>query len=313
MYNFHPFLFPVLSIVGAVSAFGLLVAFTIIQWHRPTPEKRREMWLKLGILLTIVTVLIGGGAIGWMGLLPIMLFLAYCGWEELWSSTAPQADAIAVAKAPIAILPTVALFPGLGVLGVSNGLSGNAAVILCVNLAVMWLAIAVPLLGLGQPLSMQYGLTAILGTIGISIPLALLLALGCHDYGVYLFLILIVMGHDGFSEAFGRLCGRTPLCPNISPNKTVEGAIGGFISSVVLGGLLHFLVPNWWIWQVLMMAGMIALCSLLGDLSFSSLKRSLNIKDFGHRLAVTGGILDKFDGLLCAVPMVYAMTQWLGQ
>jgi CDP-diglyceride synthetase len=76
---------------------------------------------------------------------------------------------------------------------------------------------------------------------------------------------------------------------------------------------IQFLLPGWQLWQVMVVAVGISLIGLTGDLIASAVKRSAGIKDFGRVLGITGGILDKFDGLLFVTPIFCTVAGWIGQ
>lgn len=108
----------------------------------------------------------------------------------------------------------------------------------------------------------------------------------------------------------GSAWGRHKLAPAISPHKSVEGALGGLLSSVavalVLGRLLNLpMGVLWW------MGAVIAFSGEVGDLVESAVKREANIKDSGRLLPGHGGILDRFDSLVFVVPVVYYLVTWL--
>ncbi len=120
-------------------------------------------------------------------------------------------------------------------------------------------------------------------------------------------LFLVVWAEDIFAYVVGRLAGRTPLARTISPKKTVEGAIAGLAGAVLVAwGFSH------WFWQtgdpktVILLGGVVALAGQAGDLVESALKRAANLKDSGTILPGHGGLLDRIDSLLFAVP-----TLWL--
>jgi phosphatidate cytidylyltransferase len=119
------------------------------------------------------------------------------------------------------------------------------------------------------------------------------------------FLYLIVVLVDAFTQVGGQLLGRRPWFQTISPRKTLEGALAGFLTCVVGAGLFQALVPLRLSWTVAL-AILIAICANLGDLAFSALKRSAGLKDFGTLLPAHGGVLDRFDSLLFSGPMFYA-------
>jgi phosphatidate cytidylyltransferase len=124
------------------------------------------------------------------------------------------------------------------------------------------------------------------------------------------FLYLIVVFVDAFAQVAGQLFGRRPWFQTISPRKTLEGALGGFLACLVGAGLFHALVPLPLSWTAAL-AILITVCANLGDLAFSVLKRSAGLKDFGTLLPAHGGVLDRFDSLLFSGPVFYAALSLL--
>ena len=114
--------------------------------------------------------------------------------------------------------------------------------------------------------------------------------------------------YDVFGYFCGQQFGRTPLAPKVSPNKTLEGTVFGVLLGLVITAaiLTKFLDPfdGHATWGVLIGLGA-PLAALVGDLCQSMIKRDLGIKDFSATLPGHGGILDRFDGLLFALPTVY--------
>jgi len=122
------------------------------------------------------------------------------------------------------------------------------------------------------------------------------------------FLFLIIWAGDAFAYFIGRALGRTPLFPRVSPNKTVEGSVGGLLGSLLIGWV--FAQWQWhgvhW-WRVIIVAGFIAASGQVGDLAESALKRGSNIKDSGALLPGHGGLLDRMDSLLFAIPALWSV------
>lgn len=122
------------------------------------------------------------------------------------------------------------------------------------------------------------------------LPLAFMLMLWASDTGAYL---------------FGRKLGKTKLFERHSPKKTWEGFAGGILMSLLVAGFVSQFFTEM---SILIWAGMAVLIvsfGTLGDLVESMLKRSLEVKDSGNLLPGHGGLLDRFDGLLVAAPIVY--------
>src|SRR5690606_36541666 len=101
-----------------------------------------------------------------------------------------------------------------------------------------------------------------------------------------------------------------PLAPHLSPKKTVEGAVAGLLCSLVTALLLYRWTGK--AWPAAALAGLVVgVVGQLGDLWESALKRSAQVKDSGALIPGHGGILDRFDGLLLAVPAAYYLLAWL--
>jgi phosphatidate cytidylyltransferase len=107
----------------------------------------------------------------------------------------------------------------------------------------------------------------------------------------------------------GSLFGRRKLAPEVSPNKTIEGAIGGLAASFVLVLIVTNWAGIWSLFDAFLYAVMVAAASQLGDLSQSLIKRALKTKDTGSLLPGHGGVLDRIDSLLFAVPITYIFLQ----
>lgn len=126
--------------------------------------------------------------------------------------------------------------------------------------------------------------------------------------GMLMYLLLTVWSTDSGAYLVGRKIGKTKLAPQISPNKTWEGSIGGTVVAIIVGiifsvtGLIHF-----GILATILMTLFLSIAGQLGDLVESSLKRYYGVKDSGRILPGHGGILDRFDSLLLVLPMAYLL------
>jgi phosphatidate cytidylyltransferase len=127
-----------------------------------------------------------------------------------------------------------------------------------------------------------------------------------------LFLMALgVVANDTGALFVGSAIGRTPLRHWISPNKTVEGFIGGAMLTVIVLMLVGITERSTtWTsnWHLLALAIIISIMAPMGDLVESMFKRNLDVKDFGSIVKGHGGILDRFDGFLFALPAVYYLT-----
>lgn len=114
---------------------------------------------------------------------------------------------------------------------------------------------------------------------------------------VFSFLILSIF--DSFSQIAGQLFGRRKILPTISPNKTLEGLIGGAIIALISVAFLRGLYPES-LFKVLTMTAGIIVFAFLGDLAASYYKRKFGVKDFSNLIPGHGGFLDRFDSLIAA-------------
>ena len=122
-----------------------------------------------------------------------------------------------------------------------------------------------------------------------------------------IFLLLVCKSTDIFAYVFGKTMGRHKMSPVISPNKTIEGAIGGVISSLLVAHACYFVfLQDVMTLSMLWFYGItIPLISIVGDLTESLLKRDAAFKDSGGIVPGLGGVLDMLDSILFAVPFLY--------
>ena len=110
----------------------------------------------------------------------------------------------------------------------------------------------------------------------------------------------------------GRAWGRHSLWSKISPGKTWEGTIGGFLGAIVVSLILAAILPTIAVhWQAALLGALIGVFAQLGDLSESMLKRSTGVKDAGWLIPGHGGLLDRLDSILFVVVVVYYYVIWV--
>jgi phosphatidate cytidylyltransferase len=122
---------------------------------------------------------------------------------------------------------------------------------------------------------------------------------------------ILTIANDSGALFIGRAFGRRPLNQTLSPNKTIEGAVGGTLVTLVAGLVILPLISPWTRAHGLEAAVAIAIVSPLGDLFESMVKRTLGVKDLGQILPGHGGLLDRVDGLLFALPTMYYLAHVL--
>ena len=171
----------------------------------------------------------------------------------------------------------------------------------------------------GKPNALKFQDMCALFTAGAAIPLALgcLLRLRLLPYGGGLVLIPLVaafcsdaMALFGGSLFGGKLFGDKKLAPRVSPKKTREGAVAGLLGG--MAGMILFRIAFFLVTEVQLHIGWCLLLGLvgaavgqLGDLVFSCIKREFGIKDYGNLLPGHGGVLDRFDSVIFAAPVLW--------
>jgi phosphatidate cytidylyltransferase len=148
--------------------------------------------------------------------------------------------------------------------------------------------------------------------IGVLGGFAGLLLVSPNGVGLILGVVLCAVAYDVFGYLVGSWLGKTPLMEKISPNKTLEGLLGGMTASIVVAAVIVNRITPWTdLGHALSLGVVVAVMAPLGDLCESLLKRDLKIKDFGTVLPGHGGVLDRFDAILFCLPAVYYLARYL--
>ncbi|MBA3702146.1 MAG: phosphatidate cytidylyltransferase [Rubrobacteraceae bacterium] len=153
-------------------------------------------------------------------------------------------------------------------------------------------------------------LAVLLMSLWVGAPLAHLVLFPRSRYGVVLILIAVVGPWISDSGAYfaGRLFGRHPMFPTLSPKKTIEGGAGGLLLTVLVVAPISFQLLGYSLTKALLIGAVVSVSSQAGDLFESSLKRILDVKDLGTFLPGHGGVLDRVDSLLFTAPAVYYIS-----
>ncbi len=124
-----------------------------------------------------------------------------------------------------------------------------------------------------------------------------------------LFLVLVVQISDVFQYVWGKLFGRHKIAPTLSPNKTVEGFVGGTLTATAIGAGLWWATPFTW-WQAAVLAWLITWMGFFGGLVMSAIKRDRGVKDFGTLIEGHGGMMDRIDSLCFAAPVFFHLVRY---
>ena len=136
------------------------------------------------------------------------------------------------------------------------------------------------------------------------------------ERSLILIAVMISVATDAFAFFAGKVLGRNKIFPIISPNKTLEGTIGGIISSVVINPLMITLIfqNSLKTFDAIMLTLMIFICAVaavFGDLLISSIKRQANLKDTGSLIPGHGGLLDRIDSHILCIPVFFVLYEVL--
>jgi phosphatidate cytidylyltransferase len=253
-------------------------------------------------LLSALALLAVFGTLAWFsppeGLVVVAAIIAAAGFLELarlgdaLGARVPRAPGVALtllvcvsaAWPGVSLTPAaVALLLGAGLVAVTSGVPDRAAA-------------GGIVLTLGGPLY-------------VGLPLGMLVGIGwTHSREAALLAVLTVVASDSSQYYAGRLFGRTPLSPLISPKKTVEGAVGGFVGgAALLAWLGGYWLPTVPLGARVGLGVVLVAVGIIGDLLESALKRAADVKDSSHLIPGHGGVLDRIDALLLVVP-VYGLA-----
>lgn len=162
--------------------------------------------------------------------------------------------------------------------------------------------------------SMHWGLMALVFLVS---HIAFLLTLpdsgnpSAGSVGLLFFIVFLTQFNDVLQFIWGKLLGKTKVVPLISPSKTVEGLLGGLISTTFLAWLLAPHLTPLLRWEPLAAGAIIGLGGFAGDVMISSVKRDIGIKDAGNLIPGHGGVLDRIDSLIVSAPLFFYFVYFL--
>ncbi len=162
-------------------------------------------------------------------------------------------------------------------------------------------------------------MAALFGVIYVAVMLSYIYKTRMLDGGAWLvgLIFLSSWGSDTCAYCVGMLIGKHKMAPVLSPKKSIEGGIGGFLGAALLGALYALLISSInhadghtpLMYAVICAVG--ALISMIGDLAASAIKRNKGIKDYGKLIPGHGGILDRFDSVIFTAPFIYFLSSIL--
>jgi phosphatidate cytidylyltransferase len=239
----------------------------------------------------------------------LLLVLAFIEYARLAAACGLPVPALAAGAATVlsSVAMSVTRWTDGELAGTGAGLDAvliSALVVMCAMTMASWR---------GDRDALARAAAGIFPVLYLGIPIGSMMALRTLRGREALFLLMLaVMVSDTAQYYSGRAFGRHPLAPVISPKKTIEGAVGGF----VFGALLLVVVGHWWLSTIplalraLLGVALVAL-GIAGDLFESMLKRSAGVKDSSSLIPGHGGVLDRIDALLFAAPVYYVVLRYV--
>jgi phosphatidate cytidylyltransferase len=252
------------------------------------------LWWRTATALVLAPVALGAILVGKWAVLALVCVVVGVAAYELSQALKPLPFVAALGAGALPIL-----------LSIPYGRTGIlAGAMLSLPWALLWLA-AKP-----EIRTLRAVLAVLLMALWVGVPLAHLGLFPRSRYGEVLVLIAVVGPWVSDSGAYfaGHLFGRRLLFPSLSPNKTVEGSLGGLLLTILVVGFVSYQFLAFSLAKSAVIGAGVSIFSQSGDLFESMLKRILDVKDLGHFLPGHGGILDRIDSLLFTAPAVYYIS-----
>jgi phosphatidate cytidylyltransferase len=127
---------------------------------------------------------------------------------------------------------------------------------------------------------------------------------GSYNYGLLIGYFALLWSNDTFAYLSGKWLGKHKLYEKVSPGKTIEGTLGGFVCCMAAAWLISLCSDTLTTAQWMLAGAIVSLFATLGDLIESHIKRSVGVKDSGTLIPGHGGVLDRFDGMIASLPML---------
>lgn len=234
---------------------------------------------------------------------PNWLFSLFIGLIGAWGLYEVAAMTRARSFVEVALVVVAGGVPLLGLLTTDHPYPGAAAL---VGVAMLLLIAHVADKG---PESGPHGASlTLLGAvyIGALYPYFALLRNSPNGIALIIAMLLLVVVTDSGAYFTGRSIGKYKLMPKVSPNKTIEGAVGGIVSCLIAGLVLKpMLLAHWTTARVIVMSTIVSILAQIGDLAGSALKRASGVKDSGWLFPGHGGLIDRTCSLVFAAAFTY--------
>ena len=263
----------------------------------------KDIYVRTLTGIVFLIVVIGSIILDPLAFLVVFSLFTFIGLKEFYQLTNPKSNKKPTAEYYIfgLLIYFIIGLSGLGYIDIRN-----TAIIF----VLFFIQIAIELFRKKNP---QWKNIAIIltGYIYVSLPFGLMNALyytGAIDQpraGILIGVFVLIWTSDIFAYLIGSMFGKHKLFERISPKKTWEGTVGGLVFAIIAAYILSIFVNQLNLTQWMILAVIMVISGTIGDLAESLLKRNAGIKDSGTIFPGHGGVLDRFDAVLFAIPMVF--------
>ena len=251
----------------------------------------KERILTAVVGIPVILLLAWAGDYYWMLL---VLLMAFIGLIEFYQGVK------ASERQPLWLAGFLVLIWGLTI---NSGVFTNLLIVAALILSILFLVILYPRYHIIDLAISWFGALY----VGILMGYIWKLSTLPHHFWVILFALLLTWASDSGAYFVGKFYGKHKLAPLLSPNKTWEGFIGGFLATILVSQAGCWIMPGYSFFQYAGLGIVVGLMAPVGDLFASGIKRGLNIKDFGRLIPGHGGVLDRLDSFMCVAPLVYLL------
>ena len=272
---------------------------------------KERIVVAIAALIFVLPTLIKGGEWGLFG---ICFIACGIGTTELWRMFSNKTS-FPNSMQGVLIVIYLLTFSALSLIQFPNGTLENVPQIMILAPAVLILWVLSMFMINDNEKGMLFAALSTFGLIYLPTLLSTFVHLRLETDGLYWIFLALVLTWSADSGAYfaGRTLGKNKLFPRVSPNKTIEGVIGGVVLSITVAVFYtSSLLPDVSIISAAFLGGFIAIVSVVGDLVESLMKRAFDVKDSGKILPGHGGVIDRLDSLLFSFPVVYLYVQFFG-
>lgn len=297
--------------VGALLAVGagaILLLNTVTASRRSTSplserqtRSRASLWPRFWVWVVGTSLLLIGAGVGYIGFGVLLAALSIQAAREV--SGALRACRVNQPTPLVAIAAPLVVFSGAG---------WTSAAMPIASVATVLAARVVVFIARRGASGLVAGTAGALATLGyLAVPLAMLVGTLREPNGFALvsWLLIVIVLSDTFAMFGGLAFGRRQIASRISPGKTLEGVIAGFVGALAGAAVMRFAFPQASPLIYYLAAFAVGVAGLIGDLLASALKRTAGLKDFSRFLPGHGGLMDRLDSILLGVPVLILLER----